>query len=566
MAMVSKAFLPCKLPSLPVGDLRVLAAATLPKATTHGQTSQRHFGHRLAASSLSSLTAFCSSKSRLSARRALTESASLKHLEMSLETWKRFNEESVTSAQEAMDSLCSLEDIGLTRHWDFPLPTLCFARRPFEKRKVLSSEAFEDLLFTKLPWLKRIDFTNLVMQGGAVVDLVMGREQLNDLDFFVVGLDGQEAVNRIEWLLQELVQAEKEYINHRHEQLRKEYGANYSLHQVPSVSDLYAVRKGNAITVHSSCLGVPVSIGMTAFTNVAEGLYTADIGASAICFDGTKVLCTPLCAFSIQNMAVLVAPHLFRSQGDRVYERRLAKYCEQKGFDLILPEFDTSCIQLPHKDYGLSEIIEMPHFLLQVTSVSKNKISIDKLIVKGFSNASTSREETFYTECASSSANVHAETFYTNLAALVTDTGDFDFVAQGERIMNVLFTAPRLSNRQIEVCYDSIQEQIYPSPSCFDATKIEKYYSIPEASLENFVHEIYLRSYADEDSRAKHIKDWIMETTELQKKDAAAKLASLCQQHGQSKIAVRVGGLGKSLESAQDWYGHAFKPGQARAL
>lgn len=461
----------------------------------------------------------------------------------------------------------------MTRQWDFSLPTLCPSTKSFTKRVVLSSSAFKDALYHEIPWLAKINLSNFVLQGGAVIDIIMGKRlaQLNDLDLFVVGLGADDARTRVEQLLHDIVKAERGFIKERQEQKRQQEARGQVCRtSVPSMSDLVARRHGNSIAIESSCLGVKLSIGMTGFRNIAEGLYCTDIDASGICFDGEQVWCAPLCAHAIQNMSILVAPQLSRSCGEAVFERRLFKYFHQKGFDLILPNFDLACIRLPHRDYQLSEVIELPHFLLQVKNVSKKKIIVDNIFIKRSDPKAVgvfSGKNAFYTESDTIAKNVFAEAFYTNLRALVHDTDDFDFVAQGEGIHHVLFTSPRLTDRQIEVCYDTIQEQIFPSPEVFDATKITKYYSIPEATLSAFVHELFLRPGSEtEQECVKRIRRWIREKTELQKRASSQKLAQLHAKCGQGKIDIRIGNLGKSLESGKAWYGHTFKPNDAMHL
>src|SRR6056297_4084733 len=100
--------------------------------------------------------------------------------------------------QGIKEDLFTLEDIESDKTLDFNFPVLC--ARDFNEFNILSNSAekFKINLYKKYPFLQKINMNNLLIAGGSLCNVI---KKLNsrdsDIDFFIYGLDSNEADKKI---------------------------------------------------------------------------------------------------------------------------------------------------------------------------------------------------------------------------------------------------------------------------------------------------------------------------------------------------------------------------------
>ena len=83
----------------------------------------------------------------------------------------------------------------------------------------MSTENFVNDFHKKFPILESLDWSNLAIRGGTVIDVLLGRPP-SDVDFFIYGLPTPEAfVKRANDLVGWFLQVERDYVE---EQIQKD--------------------------------------------------------------------------------------------------------------------------------------------------------------------------------------------------------------------------------------------------------------------------------------------------------------------------------------------------------
>ena len=243
----------------------------------------------------------------------------------------------------------------------------------------MSTAAFKGAFFTHFPVLQGMDWANVAVRGGAVVDILLGRPPA-DLDLFLFGLPTPAAfVRRAGEVLEFLLQAERSSVEARNaaqrakaEEHAKQYGSNwedYVGRLQPASISIKGLRRGCVVTVWSASLKVPLQIVLTSYGNLAAVVGGADMDVCGASFDGGQVLVNAAGRWSLENLAIRVADGCFPRAA------RLQKYFD-KGFDLVLPGLDVGKLPTKYLRLGLQEAFETPCLTVVYSAIAKNKVSV----------------------------------------------------------------------------------------------------------------------------------------------------------------------------------------------
>ncbi len=247
--------------------------------------------------------------------------------------------------EEVEDDLFPISSINTNVKWDMTLPTLLNACDNYINRYQKNvNKNLDELIkefYESYPFLKNIDFDNVLIAGGCISNLVIGLAMMRtDIDFFIYGLTEEEASKKVIKLVFTILNIDgvelKAYIKHRYNlSIVISYPKKYSVFKLQFIFRLYKTK--SAI------------------------LHGFDIGSSAIGFDGKEIYLTSLSKFSFENMMNIVDT----TRRSTTYERRLVKYFK-RGFGIILPKLSIYnstqyCINMPYmkifKRYMHSNII-----------------------------------------------------------------------------------------------------------------------------------------------------------------------------------------------------------------
>jgi hypothetical protein len=168
-------------------------------------------------------------------------------------------------------------------------------------------------LFKYFPILKKLDWKNIALAGGAVTSaLTRFRDRTSDLDFFVYGLATEdEAEERADDLISQIIGLSK-----------------------GNLEDSSVVRTQHCVTINIS-EDEKYQIILRLYKTVSEIIHGFDLGSCACAFDGKSIVLTSLGKFCIKNRVNIVDT----TRRSLSYEYRLSKYF-QRGFAIVLPYLD----------------------------------------------------------------------------------------------------------------------------------------------------------------------------------------------------------------------------------
>ena len=193
-----------------------------------------------------------------------------------------------------------LEDIN-KKEWDFSLATIK-AEDKFEMI-IKKDEEFKNKFYEKYYDLfKSVDFSNIIIAGGAVSNILINNTDTHDIDIFFYGITKEKADEKVIDIIKNMNPA-KVIINNNFIELDCGYSK-------PSVQIIFKI-----------------------YEDIKEILYTFDLGSSEVGFDGEKVYFSEMGKFAYETMCnITIQRHITKS-----YEYRLMKYL-QRGFNVILPK------------------------------------------------------------------------------------------------------------------------------------------------------------------------------------------------------------------------------------
>lgn len=165
---------------------------------------------------------------------------------------------------------------------------------------------FGTLFFERFPGFRKVNFHNILIAGGSVSQIIIGKSKyIDDVDVFVYGLNEREATEKINEIIRD-----------------------------------YGFKPGTVFAKNKNCLTCSASDAKIQFifrlyNSISEILHSFDIGSSAIGFDGQAVYTTGL-----GNLAYTAGVNVIDlRRHSPTYEGRLAKYAE-RGFHIIAPNLN----------------------------------------------------------------------------------------------------------------------------------------------------------------------------------------------------------------------------------
>lgn len=250
---------------------------------------------------------------------------------------------------------CALENIPLTRNWNFEAPTLKCATDTARAGWATSNVALVSHLKGAFPFLQHVPLDQVAVVGGCFTSVL--RDQApNDIDLHIVAptIEESAAVARrliagiVKYTGDEAERAERaRWLVYTGRKLMQPQPSMDSTEQQEKVriaretalSGLFGARRGTTITLrgipHCSC---PVQIDITPRVDLVSRLWSSDVDSGAIAYYEGEMLITTRAAFAIQNWTqkceapfAVLSPYRLKGQ----YE---------KGFDIVLPQLNVAKI------------------------------------------------------------------------------------------------------------------------------------------------------------------------------------------------------------------------------
>ncbi len=447
------------------------------------------------------------------------------------------------------DDLFTLEQLGTSTGWTNELPTLK-SRTSKDIQFIKTSEEFKKQLERSYPIFYGLDYSNLLLAGGCVSSLLL-KEKSDDIDLFIYGLNEAEANERVNKLIINLYNnidklkvgwltkdRKKEKPNpvedHKgNEHLYKEYADN---------TNTIVVYNGNTLTIHINNYKIQVILRL--YNTMSEILHGFDLGSSAVGFDGSKVYFTTLSKYCYNNMINIYDG----TRRSTTYEYRLKKYCN-RGFSIVMPEFDISKLKTDYFKYGLSEVCEMPYLTFSYSSISDNVVSVD-----GFHGTDLTISDYSFLP-GEYCPNLYDSTFYRiNLVHLLNNSPEkysyrnkvYETLKKEKGQWKLTFDKLIFPFSYAELTFDNIHRELKGGK--INLKTLNNYYKLVPRNeiLTNFTKENYLKELHD-----KHIA--YIKKTLGEQKDVIVKWNKL------NPMTQLTSSFNPIIEENSKWYGKYYK-------
>lgn len=263
--------------------------------------------------------------------------------------------------------LFTFDDLNRREVWDYQLPTLTVS----EPNKLVNNmDDFRKKFRELLPFSVPMD--NILFAGGSV-SRALCRESYgsNDVDIFLYGIsDIQEANERVDQLMQDLIEKYREYVttgkdNDKKKTLDK---CNY---------EYKCIRNANCITMvfEQNYNKVIVQIILRLYKSISEILHGFDLGSCAVGYDEDRVYFTSLSKFSFEYSCNLVDT----TRRSTTFEKRLLKYF-RRNFEIVFPYLNVDKLPKKNIKYDIPEVCEMPGLVFSYRKINGNQLSFDRIL------------------------------------------------------------------------------------------------------------------------------------------------------------------------------------------
>lgn len=229
----------------------------------------------------------------------------------------------LSRSEESLRLWCAKSELLIQRgelEFDFPTIVPNFPHKLQTEPFVFATKFYE-----KYPQLQGLDFTNVLIAGGAVSAIFTGADA-SDVDMFIYGLNQKDTIEKAKYIC---------------EFLQDKITPHYSTGS-PCSGDDVANKCGQKFTITRTQHTITVCdtfqiICSRAYTSKHQILRGFDLGACAVGFDGTYVMFTELGLFAhVYGYNVVDV-----TRCSATYEQRLVKYF-YRGFGVILPNLDVT--------------------------------------------------------------------------------------------------------------------------------------------------------------------------------------------------------------------------------
>lgn len=347
--------------------------------------------------------------------------------------------------KKKIGDIFTLDTIDHNKDWNYSLPTIVTTSGvPLNNKRIKQIDEFNKQFDHQYGWLfKDLNYDNILIAGGSVIETLLKVVWSNDVDIFIYGLSKEEATTKVEELILHFQQAFKNKIIQEAEKANEDVDNYLQKHyQITSVRNKYSV---------SLTLGLQtLQIIFRLYKSISQILHGFDMGSSAVGYDGTNIYFTSLGKFSYEYLVNIVDP----SRRSTTYEKRLVKY-HSRGFNIILADLDISKLPASYLKYGLLEVCELPYFTFSYSHLKGNKIIMKQLLKWG--NVPTNE----FTHCDYTLDDFNEYTlFYLNLRNLVKETDNYYYYSEKDGL-DILDVRPYISESRIIDYYDNLLNRIY---------------------------------------------------------------------------------------------------------
>jgi len=248
------------------------------------------------------------------------------------------------------DFLYNINGFDFTKKWLYQLPTISNREPVFI---IKNSKTFREFFRSKYNYFDGINFDNIMIAGGSVTDIMMGK-QIKDFDLFIYGI---ESTQRADNLIYDTV---------------KTILANIKTITKTEFNKTVVINTKNSVTIEIDTLDSKFKIQFIyrLYHTKLEILAGFDIGASAVGYDGVNVWATTLGRFALEYGANIVD----LTRRSTTYESRLVKYLVKKNFRIIMEKFNFDKLDLTPMRFGIPGYIDMPYFKMTIMKISYNNM------------------------------------------------------------------------------------------------------------------------------------------------------------------------------------------------
>lgn len=265
------------------------------------------------------------------------------------------------------EDLFAINKLSSNKCQEYDLPTI-FNKfyDPNKTMKLVNNETdFKNKFFKKFPFIKGFDLKNLLIAGGNVGNIIRNENINNDINFFVYGLSTDQAINRLEKWIKDLITCGQNYL----------FEQNSNQKKINIETQIEIIRNDKMIMI--KMFGIKLKFIFRLYKTVSEILHSFDLGSIAVGFNGHNVYLTTLSKFCYENSCNIIDI----SRRSINYEYRLEKYFK-RGFNIVLPDFDKYKLRTDYFKFKLVEVCELPYFIFSYLDIIGNKIIIDKFFNK----------------------------------------------------------------------------------------------------------------------------------------------------------------------------------------
>ena len=422
------------------------------------------------------------------------------------------------------------------KDWDYSLPTLVKEGNVFLKDKIrsLTNETYCTAFYKSFPELKNLDWNNIIVAGGCAGGFIYGKGG-SDIDFFIYGLNQEQATDKVEHIFNTIKEYEKnKYIENM---LKNEKNKNKTKKDIKVTDDdlhMEFVRTKNTLTLNGK-----YQVIFRIYTSVSEILHGFDLGSSAIGFNGYEVRFTSLGLFAYEYLCNIVDT----TRRSTSYEHRLLKYLD-RGFEIICPDMDINKLTTRMTDSydGLFDICEMPYLTFTYKGRSGNKIHFNRSYIR--KNNKNTQSDHDYIDIKSPDEYA---LFYVNILHLLQQNfGSLIYLSDN---CNKIIREPKcFSSAKVTYFYEQLEDKIQQRD--FPTKSVEKYITVMKSedvfALRN--NPSTLKVVFNE--QLKLVKDLLVE---LENKDK--QIAWLVQDPG----TQLTGSFNPIIEDKSKWYGEYYK-------
>lgn len=402
--------------------------------------------------------------------------------------------------------LFKMDDLNFNKDWDYTLPTIVTNNKEQLKNSLLHSNKQFISLFTKRysVYLSKLNFDNVLIAGGCVSSTLLDKNNDNDIDIFIYGLNVKQANEKLNTIVKQIYDSYfavmEENMTRKLKQEKDEEGLTKDeLDALRDQTNITVVRNNRCLTLEfgkiekrrpnktklarmvssqeESSFHTPtpqvnltqkLQIIFRVYRSKEEILLGFDLGSSAVGYDGTDVLFTGLGKLSYEYLINVVDP----SRRSTTYERRLVKYYN-RGFQIVLRNLDIKKLPSDNLKYHIEEVCELPYFVFAYNDLKGNRITMSRTLRIGdekqpFTDNSTSDYQEGNTD--------ESTFFYINLRSIIKGTNDIYYYSTKLDPNSFSKTLPYITASRVIDFYDSLDRKIL-NKGTLDIKILRKYFT-----------------------------------------------------------------------------------------